>query len=560
MTFPVFDPFDWESIRKHFEPLAAEPVDARTVADWLRRWSEIKAVLYETHAQVNRKVAEDTTDEEAERQFLKLVEEIEPKASIAEQALRDKLLAVEGWQPAPDQVELLRRLRAESEIFAEANVPLLSELAVLENRYDKIAGGLSIEWYGASETLSQARLHLDSANRAEREDAWRRMMAAYGAERGRLNELYIEMLGLRRRVARNAGFADFRAYKWLELARFDYTPADCTRFHDAIEYAVVPLARRLYSERQGRLGVERLRPWDLDIDLHGEPLRPFTDVAELEAGAFRIFQRVDPELASHFAGMHDGYLDLASRPNKAQGGFCDQFPVEGKPYIFMNAVGVHDDVVTLLHEGGHAFHYTDSRSQPLVWNLNGPMEFCEVASMAMEMLAIPYLERSEGGFYTATEARRVYAAKMEEVVTFLPYMAVVDAFQHWVYTQAPENVTAAELDKAWESQWDRYMVGIDYEGLRDVKASGWHRKLHIFTTPFYYVEYGLAQLGALQVWRNSLSDPAAAVRAYREALSLGYTRPLPDLFRAAGAEFGFDRDTVASLMQAVSDQMDRLSA
>ena len=252
------------------------------------------------------------------------------------------------------------------------------------------------------------------------------------------------------------------------------------------------------------------------------------------------------------------WLDLASRPNKAPGGFCSSFPVSQRPFIFANAVGTQDDVQTLLHEGGHAFHFMESLWHPFVWNTSGPAEFAEVASMGMELLAAPYLERDRGGFYDEADARRAYAEQLEHIVRFLPYMAVVDAFQHWVYSAAPENVTAGDLDAKWSELWDRFMPGVDWSGLQAEKETGWHRKLHIFEIPFYYVEYGLAQLGALQVWRNALQNQSRAVADYRAALALGYTRPLPELFAAAGAKFAFDRQTVGDLMRLVTEQLGRL--
>ena len=258
--------------------------------------------------------------------------------------------------------------------------------------------------------------------------------------------------------------------------------------------------------------------------------------------------------------MRDGYLDLASRPNKAQGGYCEGFPVTGKPYIFMNAVGTHSDVNTLLHEGGHAFHFMESLRHPLLWNQNGPMEFCEVASMSMELLSAPYLTVEQGGFYSEADARRAYAEQLRGIVEFLPYMAVVDAFQHWVYVDAPRNLSAGDLDAKWSELWDRFMPGADWSGLQTEKETGWHRKLHIFQAPFYYVEYGLAQLGALQIWRDALQDQAQAVAHYRAALALGNTQGLSSLFRAAGAQFAFDRRTVGELMRLVRAQLERLAA
>lgn len=557
MSYPAMNPMNWDTVQPHVDALLAADLTPANAEAWLQQWSDLASVLYEAQAQVNRKVTENTADEEADRQFTILVEQIMPQTRVADQALRDKLLALQshGYTPGPDTIELLRRFRAEADIYCAENVPILSELAKLGNQFDKIIGGLNINWDGVTETMPQVRLHWQSQERAEREKAWRLAMDAYLAQREKLNDLYLQMLAQRRRVARNAGLPHFRAYRWQELARFDYTPADCVTFHDAIEHEVVPLARKIYAEQAHKLGLATLRPWDTDVDPQGEPLRPFKDVADLAEGCYRIFGQVDVELAAHFAVMRDGFLDLPSRPNKAGGGYCEAFPVTGKPYIFMNAVGTQDDVQTLLHEGGHAFHFMEARRNPLWWNQNSPMEFCEVASMGMELLAAPYLPAERGGFYSAADARRAYAEKLKELVTFLPYMAVVDAFQHWVYVDAPEAVSACDLDAKWSELWDRFMIGVDYAGLQTEKETGWHRKLHIFTDPFYYIEYGLAQLGAMQVWRNALQDQRQAVASYRVALALGGTRGLAQLFAAAGGRFAFDRRTVGELMALVEQQL-----
>ena len=277
----------------------------------------------------------------------------------------------------------------------------------------------------------------------------------------------------------------------------------------------------------------------------------------MEEGAGRIFANVDPALGAEYEKFRHGFLDLDSRKGKAPGGYCSFFPKTGLPYIFMNAVGTESDVRTMLHEGGHAFHgLASSAAQSLFWNRGAPMEFNEVASMAMELLALPYLEKARGGFYAPDEAVRARQEQLERIVLFLPYMAVVDGFQHWVYTEAPEGVTATDLDAKWGELWTRFMGGTDWMGLDAERVTGWHRKLHIFTVPFYYVEYGLAQLGALQVWRNALQDQPEAVRRYRSALALGNTRPLPDLYAAAGARLAFDRETVGELAQLVASHLE----
>jgi oligoendopeptidase F len=555
--FPAINPLDWDSIKPAFAALQATELAAQNTGDWLQQWSALEAVLEEAGAQVYREVTENTADAAAEARFKLLVEEILPQAKVAAQALKEKLLAMDAYQPTPETALLMRRFRTEAEIFRDENVPIESKLIVLGNQYNKVVGAMTIEWQGQTETLPMAMSHLEEPDRETRESVWRRMMACYLAQRQVLNDLYLEMLPLRRQVARQAGFATYRDYRWLQLARFDYSPADCFTYHDAIEAEVVPVARQIYRNRVQKLAVDRLRPWDTEADPFGAPLRPFQDVAELEEGCYRVFERVDPALAGQFAVMRDGYLDLASRPNKALGGYCNGFPVSGKPYIFMNAVGTHDNVATLLHEGGHAFHFIESQRQPLLWNQNGPMEFCEVASMSMELLAAPYLGRKDGGFYDEADVRRALVKELEGIVLFLPYMAVVDAFQHWVYAEAPEQIAPADLDGKWRDLMDRFLPDVDYAGLQVEKETGWQRKGHIFESPFYYIEYGLAQLGALQVWRNALRHGnAKAVADYRSALALGYTRSLPELFHAAGARFAFDRQTVGELMALIQEHLD----
>lgn len=559
MPYPKIDILDWDTIQPFVDHLQAAELTAATAAAWLQAWSDLTSALYEASGQIYRAMSENTADAEVEARFNRLAEEIMPKASTANQTLKQKFLALTDFAPTADTEMLLKHFRTEASIFRAENIPLETDLTKLSNAYDKAVGAMTIEWEGQIETLPQVGLHLRAHDPVERERAWRFLMDRFLADREQLNELYLTMLPKRRQMARNAGFATFRDYIWQANGRFDYTPQDCFTFHDAIEHEVVPLATALYQRKAAQLGQPTLWPWDTEVDTAGAPLRPFSDVAELEAGTQRMFNQVDPALGQHFAALRDGFLDLASRPNKAPGGYCASFPVSGRAYIFMNAVGTHDDVQTLLHEGGHAFHFMESARQPLYWNVNGPIEFCEVASMGMELLAVPYLARDQGGFYAEADARRAYAEKLRSIVMFLPYMAVVDRFQHWVYAEAPEQVTAADLDAKWVELWDRFMPGIDYRNLQAQKETGWHRKGHIFGAPFYYVEYGLAEVGALQVWRNALHNQAQAVADYRAALALGGTRPLPALFQAANARFAFDRRTVGDLMQLIWRKLDELA-
>lgn len=556
-TLHTLDPQDWNTVAPFFSALADEDLTAHGVSDWLLRWSELEKTLGEAGSWANRAKSEDTTNSEAEKAYLNFVQQIIPAWSMAAQELKTKLLGVPGYEPDQGHTQFLRRLRNDADLFRAENVPVQAQLQTLANEYDKRTGPMAVTVDGQRMTLPEAEALWQSPDRRVREEAWRAVMDCWSEARVELDALFLQQLPLRRKLAENAGLPDYRAYMWRAMRRFDYTPADNKAFHEAIESEIVPLAKRLMETRRQKLGVETLRPWDLLADPESRPpLKPFADVADLESGTARIFDRVDPELGRDFEKLRHGFLDLGSRPGKAPGGYCSFFPQTGLPYIFMNAVGTESDVRTLLHEGGHAFHgLASSAAQPLLWNRGAPTEFSEVASMAMELLAMPYLAKETGGFYSEDDARRARQEQLERIILFLPYMAVVDGFQHWVYTEAPESVTSAEMDTQWGLLWDRFMGGTDWSGLSAERGSGWHRKLHIFTVPFYYVEYGLAQIGALQVWRNALTDQADAVRRYRAALSLGNTVALPELYEATGARLAFDRETLRDLAKLVASHL-----
>ncbi|MCA9939752.1 MAG: M3 family oligoendopeptidase [Anaerolineales bacterium] len=547
----------WETFGPYFEELQNRPLSPETTRKWLEDWSQLSRVLWEGASLIYIAKSLDTTDKEKEAAFLTLIQNVIPKAEVAQQALKERLLALDV--PDEDMQLVLRSMRNEADLFRDENVPLLTKLEELSNEYDKLTGGMKVDWDGEEKNLNQLRPFLQSPDRAVRERAWKANMGAWLAERGRLNEIYADMLALRRQVAENAGMSDFRAYAFRSHGRFDYTPEDCLIFHDAIAEVVVPAAQRLLARKRRQAGYDRLLPWD-NVPEQGiimdtadaPPLHPYETQEELVETAMTIFGQLDPALNLYFMTMADEeLLDLQTRAGKALGGYCSSLPLRRRPFIFMNGVGMHDDVQTLLHEAGHAFHVFETADLPLVWQENPPMEFCEVASMSMELLAAPYLAEEKGGFYSATEAARARIEHLEKLLLFWPYMAVVDAFQHWVYTHADEAMDAGNCDRKWGELWDRFLPGVDWTGYEDVRVTGWHRKLHIFGIPFYYIEYGLAQVGALQVWRNSLTDPYEAIAAYRHALALGDTKTLPELFAAAGAEFRFDAAMLGDLVDLI---------
>lgn len=561
------DPHTWDSFQPYFEALQRFPLSTENVQEWLAYWSDLSRLVWETAAWVYIEKSLDTTDEAKEKTFLDLINHVMPPTEMADQVLKERLLALDTADlDIPGMALVLRNLRNEADLYREENIPLQTEVSTLDSEYDKITGAMQANWDGEEKNLSQLAVLLKDQDRATRQRAWDVICELWQGQRGPLNEIYVKMLKLRQQIAANAGLPDYRAYAFRAKGRFDYTSADCVTFHEAIEAVAVPATRRILAKRRERLGYESIRPWDwipernLLVDtFDGDPLRPYKGQNELIQGGLNMFNRLDAELGRYFATMaEDGLLDLDTRPGKALGGYCSTLAVRRRPFIFMNGTGMHDDVQTLLHEAGHAFHVFETEKLPLVWQLDAPMEFCEVASMSMELLAAPNLVRANGGFYAETEAARARLEHLENIITFLPYMAVVDSFQHWVYTHPAEALDPANCDAAWDAQWQRFIPDMDWAGYEEVRMSGWHRKPHIFGSPFYYIEYGMASVGAMQVWRNGRQDHQSALAAYRRALSLGGTQTLPALFTAAGAEFRFDTAMLTELIGLVEQEIEGL--
>jgi oligoendopeptidase F len=553
------NPQAWQSLEPHFQDLQAQTLDATNVEPWLQTWSDLEAQIYEAYSRAYRAKMEDTTNQAAEDAFLHLLENILPPVSIAANQLKQKLLAFTEYQPTVQTQHLHKRIRAEAEIFRAENVPLQTELGKLGVEYDKIVGSLEIEFEGQKITFYAATAKLELPDRTLRERVFKAMLAEWSSVRHELDAIFMKMLPLRRQIAQNAGFDNYREYIWLEKTRFDYSTDDSQNLHQIIFQTVVPISNTLREQRRSKLSLKSTRPWDVYLEYDGKPaLQPFSDVTELETKISNMFHALAPELGTQFDTLRVSDLDLDSRAGKGPGGYCDFFPASGKAYIFMNAVGTQDDVQTMLHEGGHAFHALESfQHQDLHWNYHGPMEFCEVASMGMELLASPYLEQDKGGFYSLEDAKRARVNHLRgSGVLFLPYMAVVDAFQHWLYADAPETVSIAQIHAKWSELHQKFIPSIDFEGIEDALSMRWHLQSHIFTAPFYYIEYGIAQLGALQLWQHSLKQPRETVQQYLQALGLGYTKGLADLFSAAGIKLPFDAQLVKGLMQLVSAHLE----
>ncbi len=554
-----FTSWSWAEFQPYYSDLRDRKLTADSLKVFLADWTRVSEIMDEVFSRLHVATTVNTADKEAEQRYHALLDQVYPKAEEAEQELRKKLLL---YGSVPDGLEIpMLKMRSEVELYRDANLPLFVQEHKLSMEYDKIIGAQTVQWEGKEITVAQLRPVFQSADRKMRESAWRLALGRHSQDLEAIGDLWKKFMRLRLDLAANADFQDYRSFRWKQLQRFDYTPSDCIHFQDAIERVIVPLASRICERRRKLLGLETLRPWDLDVDpFKRPPLKPFQDVSELKTGASSIFLRVDPTLGSYFETMvTEDLLDLDNRKNKAPGGYCTEFPFTKRPFIFMNAVGVHDDVQTILHEAGHAFHAFERASLPYYQQRQVNMEFAEVASMAMEFLSSPYLAQDRGGFYAKADADRAISEHLERSILFWPYMAIVDAFQHWVYQNPTDSLEPSQCDAYWSTISKKFMPWIDWSGLDEELMTGWQRKLHIHTVPFYYVEYGLAQLGAVQVWGNSLRNQSAAVTSYRKALSLGGTVNLPSLYSTAGAVFSFDPETLKAAADLLMNNLDSLN-
>ena len=551
----------WSEYEPFFEYLLEQEISETNIDSWMKYWSDFSELIGEVGTDVYVSTTVDTTDEKAKKRFNTFLEDISENASTKNQALKEKLL---NSGIIPDDFDIpLRGIKSEVNLFCEENLPLQTKDSKLSKEYDAIIGAQTVEWEGKEVTITQLAPVLLETDRERREKAWRLAAERRLKDREKINEIWQKILEVRIKIAENAGYDNYRSWRWEYLKRFDYTPEDCLNFHEGIEKVVMPFVSKLIKERKRQLGVDVLKPWDLSVDpLNRAPLTPFVDASELEDKCHNIFEAVDSELGNHFSIMRkEKLLDLANRKGKAPGGYCTEYYHRRLPFIFMNAVGTHSDVQTMLHEGGHAFHVFESNKLPYASQRDVGMEFAEVASMAMELLASPYLTKEHGGFYENDQAKRAQIEHLEKIIMFWPYMAVVDAFQHWAYTNPEDAMNPTNCDAEWTKLWKRFQTfdDLDSSEFDDVIATGWHNKLHIYHVPFYYVEYGMAQLGAIQVWNNALNDQKKAVDMYRHALSKGGNATLPELFDAAGAKFSFDEEMLSNAVDLIDKQIRILS-
>ncbi len=557
------DASDVGQITPLYETLLARPVESTAeLESWLADYAELAAVVGEFRARRYIDKSCHTDDPAVQARYLQFVERVSPVLKPLDDQMQFKFLgspARRSLDPKRFDV-MVREWAADVDLFREANVPLQTASAKLTNEFDKINAAMTVEFDGQVRTPQQMAKYGEQPDRALRERAWTAAARRRLVDRDAMDGIFDHLLGLRGELAANAGLPDYRAYAWRAKHRFDYAPDDCLAFATAIERVCVPAVRQLDAARRDAIGVPALRPWDLSVDPAGRP--PLAPFAEGDTAAFvdktrAVFDRLSPELAGQFESLRaNGNLDLDSRPGKQPGGYQSSLSEVRQPFVFMNAAGLQRDVEVLLHEGGHAFHYlAASAAEPLVFLQHAPLEFCEVASMGMELLGADHFDAVYPQPADAARARRQL---LEGVVRFLPWMATIDSFQHWLYTH-PGHAKQDRTDH-WLSLVARFGRDVDWAGHEAVRASSWQQQLHLFNSPFYYVEYGIAQLGALQLWLKAKEDPRRALANYRSALKLGGTRPLPDLFAAAGLRFDFTERTLRPLVDAVSEELAALPA
>lgn len=539
---------NWDTLQPYFEELKTRALDTKEDLDkWLKDVSELEAVISEDACWRQIKMTCDTTNKEIEEAFTYFCMEIEPKIKPYSFELNKKLLA------CPFTTELdknlyfpyLRSVDNAAKLYREENVPLQADMSLLAQQYGVISGGMSVEIDGKEYTLQQAAKFLQNPDRDLRESVFRKISTRRLQDKDKLNELFDKLLNIRQQIAKNAGFDNYRDYKFRELGRFDYTVDDCFNFHEAVKKHILPLHTMLLKHRQKKLGLEVMRPWDGDAEPAGtEPLHPFKDGQELVEKAESVFNR----LGGYFSGclktmQQMKRLDLDSRKGKAPGGYNCPLAETGVPFIFMNAAGTMGDVITMMHEGGHAVHSFLSHKLPLAAFKEYPMEIAELASMSMELFS---MEHWDVFFKDKDELHRAQLEEMERIITVQPWIATIDKFQHWLYTNPGHSV--AQREEAWLSILNEFSTGItDWSGFEEYRTNFWQKQLHLFEVPFYYIEYGIAQLGAMAMWRQYRQNKEQALENYANALSLGYTKTLKELYTTAGIRFDFSEGYIKEL-------------
>ncbi|MES2617014.1 MAG: M3 family oligoendopeptidase [Bacteroidota bacterium] len=550
----------WDDVKPFYEQLVNITIGSATEFEqFLLQLSELESAVSEDLAWKYIKMTCDTTNKDIETQYLNFVTQIQPNIAPYEDRLNQKInesLYIEGLNKDSAYFIYFRSVKNALDLYREENIPLQAELQTLAQKYGTITGSMAVEIDGKTLTLQQASNYLKEPNRDTRKMAYETINTERYSKREELDQLFNELIALRHKVATNTGFNNFRDYMHQALGRFDYSVQDCYNFHDAIAQKVVPLCKQLDTDRKLQLQLDTLKPYDMAVDPENrKPLKPFTDGKDLLEKSIQCLEKVDPQFAANLQIMADkGFLDLESRLGKAPGGYNYPLAESGIPFIFMNAAGSLRDVETMVHESGHAMHAFLSDHLKLNAFKNVPMEVAEVASMAMELIS---MEGWDAFLTNPDELKRAKIEQLEGVISTLPWIAVIDAYQHWLYTNPTH--TTEQRTEAWIEIAKHFETGLtDYSGYEQYFANSWQKQLHLYEVPFYYIEYGFAQLGAIAVWRNVLLNKKDGLDAYKNMLSLGYTRSIPELYKAGNIAFNFTPEYVGELFDFVWSELEKL--
>ena len=550
----------WDNLKGYFENLLSRPVNsADDLEKWLRDRSELESVVSEDIGWKYIRMTCYTENKEYSDAYTDFVQNIQPHMAPLSDQLNKKVIEspyLDNLSSRDGYSMMIRNMKKEIEIFRDANVPLFTEINTETQKYAQISGAMTVNIDGQELTLQQASVLLMSTDRAKRETVYRNVQERRLQDKATLDELYSKLVSLRHQVAWNAAFANFRDYMFKAYGRFDYTPKDCFEFHEAIESEVVPILNELAADRKKRLKVTELRPWDKAVDPEGrEALKAFKDGKDLTEKSIEAFQRLDPFLGQCLAIMREmGHLDLESRKGKAPGGYNYPLAEIGVPFIFMNATSTMRDMTTIMHEGGHAVHNFLTKDLTLNDFKSPPMEVAELASMSMELISMDHWNIF---FPNDAELKRAKGEQLEDIIETLPWVATIDKFQHWVYENP--NHSPEDRKKNWCRIFDQYAdTSTDWSGLQETKEYMWQKQLHLYEVPFYYIEYGMAQLGAIAVWRNFKLNNKEGLQGYMNALKLGYMKTIPEIYKAAGIKFDFSKSYIRELMKFVKEEMSKV--
>lgn len=549
----------WDDIKPYFQELENDHIDSiEALENWMLKRSELEAFVAEDLGKRYIAMTCNTANKEAAEAFSFFTEKIQPFISPYSNILDKKLIACPYLEQLNPELyhNYLRMVKTNIAIFRDENIPLFVELNNLSQQFSTVSGGLVVNVDGKDMTMPQAAKILQNTDRKKRKEVYEIMAAKRAEVRVELDDILNKMVALRHQVALNAGYTNYRDYMFDAMGRFDYTPHDCTLFHESVKKYIVPLIDNIDLNRKLNLALDELKPYDFEVDAKGlPPLHPFNDTKELVEKTKKVFHKIDPYFETCLNTMKENnFLDLESRKGKAPGGYLYPLPLSGIPFIFMNAVGSFRDLVTMVHEGGHAIHSFLSHHLKLHEFKNVPSEVAELASMSMELITMQYWQEF---FPQADNYKRAQTKQLEDILRTLPWVAAIDKFQHWLYLN--HNHTATERKQAWLNIYHEFGgKHTNWEGYEENKSYLWQKQLHLYEVPFYYIEYGFAQLGAIAIWRNYLQYPAVAIEQYKNALSLGYTKSIGTIYETAGIKFDFSEKWIFELSEFVKNQMNKI--